>query len=276
MSKILKYALDYARHGWHVLPLNPREKTPVGRLVPQGVKNATTDERTIKNWFHKTNFNLGIATGPKSKIWVLDIDGTVGAVVWWDWEAVNGSVFTLAQRTGRIDGGKQLFFQWPQDRPVQSKTKFLPGLDSRGRGGYVVAPPSIHPSGKPYVWEGKVPINPAPDKLLDLVSTKRHPTTERYKNPIVNNSDGSNYGKVAINELFNELASCARGERDKTGYRVAVRLLELEKTGAIEPGKAEEVLRAGLARCGYLDDPRKERGEKGFQRILNSARKRIH
>jgi hypothetical protein len=48
--------------------------------------------------------------------------------------------------------GRHIFFSWP-DRPIRNSTsKIAPGIDVRGDGGYVLAPPSIHPSGKPYEW----------------------------------------------------------------------------------------------------------------------------
>lgn len=274
-DKVLKCALEYAQYGWHILPLASKGKTPIGRLVPHGVKDASRDKDVIKKWFSKTNYNVGIATGPKSGIWILDIDGPVGAVVWWDFEARHGSVFTLAQRTGRIDGGRQLFFRYPQSYIVRSKTRIVPGIDVRGEGGYVVAPPSIHESGKRYTWEGRVPINPAPSRLLKLVATKTPPTTtSRPSSPSLSKSLTTNYGKAAIDGLLEELSSCPRGGRDSTGYRVAVRLLKLEASGYVAPGTAENVLREGFAKNGYLEDKRHERGERGLQRILNSARRK--
>jgi len=277
-DKILNCALKYAKNGWFVLPLNERDKQPVGQLVPHGVKNASRDEKIIKNWFHKSNHNLGIATGPKSQIWVLDIDGPVGCLVWWDWEATNGPVFTAAQRTGRLDGGRQLIFKYPRDYTIKTRANIKTGLDVRGENGYIVAPPSIHPSGKKYRWEGRIPINHAPPKLLELVGTKKHPTTappKTSKTSRSSNSKSSNYGQAVTFQLLEELSSCGRGGRDQAGYRVAVRLLELEKSGDIEPGTAEHILYLGLDRCGYLADKRHERGERGFHRILNSAKRKI-
>ena len=278
MSKVLRYALDYARHGWHVLPLTPGDKMPFGQFAPNGVKNATTDEETIERWFSKSKCNLGIATGPQSKIWVIDIDGPVGCLVWWEWEANHGHAFTLAQRTGRHDGGRQLIFQYPEDYTIKTRANIRTGIDVRGENGYIVAPPSIHPSGSQYVWEGKIPINPAPIELLKLVGKQRLPTTAKPISSYTNrpSSSGTNYGRKVAEDLRCELSSCARGGRDQLGYRVAVRLLELEISGDIGPGTAEFILRAGLTNCGYMDDKRHERGERGLQRLLSSARRKIN
>ena len=272
-TKILKYALQYARHGWLVLPLAPKGKAPFGKLAPNGVKNASKDENTIKSWFGDGICNIGIATGGGSQIWVLDIDGPVGCLVWWDWEAKNGHVFTTAQRTGRPDGGRQLFFKYPKNHIIKSCAGIMSGIDVRGDHGYVVAPPSIHPSGRRYVWEGKAPTCTAPTKLIELVGTKRLPTSPARTRP---RSLYSNYGRKTEGQLLDDLGSCPRGGRDQKGYRVAVRMLELERSGDVPPGAAEEVLRIGLARCGFMSDERRERGERGFLRILSSAQKKIN
>jgi len=272
-DKMIHCALRYAESGWFVLPLIPRGKRPLGSLVPKGVLDASRHEQTIGTWFQGTGANLGIATGKKSGIWVLDIDGPVGSLVWWDWEAQNGHCFTLAQRTGRRDGGRQLFFNYPVGYTIKSRTGVMTGVDVRADSGYVVAPPSVHPSGKNYVWEGKVPINKAPLKLLELIGARKtHKPTSGAQNKT---SRSSNYGPTVRAGLLQELSSCPRGGRDQLAFRVATRLLELEKTGDIRGGQADEIVHIGLTRCGYIDDPRKERGERGFQRIMSSARKRI-
>ena len=272
-ARMCECAMRYAAAGWFVLPLQPRDKQPIGTLVPRGVLDATRDDKLIHKWFTSTNANIGIATGVNSKIWVLDIDGPVGALIWWDWEANNGHCFTLAQRTGRLDGGRQLFFRYPPTLIIKSQTQVMTKIDVRGDAGYIVAPPSIHPSGKRYRWEGKVPINDAPRKLLKLIGARKRPKPTSPPQDYAMKS--SNYGLKAANELLVELSSCPRGGRDQLAFRVATRLLELEHEGSIQPGTAEETLRIGLSRCGYLDDPRKERGERGLHRIMNSARRRV-
>lgn len=75
MSETLDAALDYARRGWPVLPLWPGKKIPLGTLVPNGHKDATTNEATIKQrWGSHPDANVGIRVGPESDLFVLDVD----------------------------------------------------------------------------------------------------------------------------------------------------------------------------------------------------------
>uniref|UniRef100_A0A6M3J7I6 Putative bifunctional DNA primase/polymerase n=1 Tax=viral metagenome TaxID=1070528 RepID=A0A6M3J7I6_9ZZZZ len=268
MPRNARAALAYAARGWRVLPLEPSGKTPIGRMVPHGFQDSTIEEASILAWWMEMpEANIGVATGSVSGIWVIDIDGPVGAVNWWAWEAAHGAVHSLAQRTGRDDGGRQIILAWPAGRVIRSRAGVLPGIDVRGDGGYIVVAPSVHPSGRRYVWEGKVPISEASPDLLALVGSSPAP-----KKHHVSGGASTPYGQRAADDLETELSSCPRGGRDVLAFRCAVRLIELERHGDLAIGETESVLRRSLERCGYLSDPRKERGEGGFQRVLRSAR----
>jgi len=102
--------------------------------------------------------NIGIATGPASGILVLDIDGERGRDSLRDLLSQHRLKKTLIAITGRVDdGGKQsgwhLYFKYPTGSSIGNSLGPLgDGIDVRGRGGYVVAPPSIHASGQKYRW----------------------------------------------------------------------------------------------------------------------------
>ena len=68
--------------------------------------------------------------------------------------------------------GRHLFFKWPQRDVRKSASKVAPGIDVRGTGGYIVAPPSLHPSGKRYCWsvDSANTIATAPEWLLDKIT----------------------------------------------------------------------------------------------------------
>jgi len=147
-----------------------------------GFKEATTDETKIQDWFD-TDIprNIGIATGIVSGIWVLDLD-EIGALD--ELEKQHGKLpRTPTAKTGRANGGQHFYFQYPDGIEIGSRIKNIPGIDVKGNGGYVVAPPSIHHTGKIYEWI----ISPddcefalAPQWLIDLVQSKdvvTHPTT---------------------------------------------------------------------------------------------------
>lgn len=140
---VLDEALRYAGRGWAVLPL-------VGKfpLCEHGSKDATTDEGIIRGWFARwPSANVGIATGSASGIYVIDEDAGGYATI-----ASLGLPPTLTVKTG--SGGRHFYFELPAGVVLGNTSKKLgPGVDSRGEGGYVVAPPSLHPdTGKPYTW----------------------------------------------------------------------------------------------------------------------------
>jgi hypothetical protein len=186
----LEAALHYASQGVPVLPLHHIRhdgtcscgqggkckpgKHPVAGLVRHGLKDASTDHRTIRQWFGDQRRNIGICTGPESGFFVLDCDykdgGEQGLK---DLQERGGSLpGTLAQRTG---AGKHLFFRYPADRVLKNSAKKLgQGLDIRADGGYVVAAPSTHVSGNRYAWiDCDLPdfsqVAVAPSWLVDLI-----------------------------------------------------------------------------------------------------------
>jgi hypothetical protein len=171
----LQAAQYYATRGWPVLPIKPGEKVP---MTAHGVKDATTDKSILIQWWDRCeDANIGIATGKLAGVWVLDIDGEAGDRSLTDLENKIGPLpETLEQKTG--GGGRQLFFRWPDTREIRNKQNIRPGIDVRGEGGYVVVPPSLHPSGQRYEWPhgDSTTIAAAPKAWLDLIAPiKRRP-----------------------------------------------------------------------------------------------------
>ncbi|MEG2417494.1 MAG: bifunctional DNA primase/polymerase [Eubacterium sp.] len=149
-----QWAHYYVSKGLAVFPLLPRDKKPA---TAHGFKDATTDQTTITAWWTQNpDYNIGIATGAASGgLVVIDLDinqdkGYDGRETLRDWEASNGILpETWMSITGR--GGYHLFYH---DCATNSnRTGLYEGVDIRGDGGYIVAPPSIHPNGRRYEWE---------------------------------------------------------------------------------------------------------------------------
>lgn len=165
MSVLLDAARQWAAMGIPVFPV--RGKIP---RTGHGVKDATTDEARIEAWWGEApNAGIGGATGAPCGSWVLDVDGDTGRASLAELEATHGNLpETLTCRTG--GGGEHRWFQMPEDRAVGNRAGFRPCLDVRGTGGYVVLPPSPHPSGQRYEIVVDAPIAPAPPWLLDLVA----------------------------------------------------------------------------------------------------------
>ena len=167
MDEMLDYALEYARIGMAVFPVNSLKKP----YIPNGFLKATTDEAQIETWWHKwPEANIGIATGKLSNgICVIDLDldeekGKNGIKTLREWEALHGTFPpSWLAITGR--GGWHYYFR--ADEEVKCRINMLPGIDIRGDGGYVVAPPSIHSNGNQYRWSKNLSPYEIPIKLMD-------------------------------------------------------------------------------------------------------------
>lgn len=165
-TAIVQHALSYARKGMPVFPCD-KEKRPLTR---RGFYSASLDEEQIRAWFDAPDPPaIGIPTGETSGIWVLDVDmknGKDGAASLDKLTAQHGS---LPDTTTSLTptGGSHYVWRW--QRQIRCSTDKLGiGLDVRGDGGYIVAPPSITGDGE-YHWEASSNgIAPAPDWLENL------------------------------------------------------------------------------------------------------------
>ena len=162
------HALQYAGSGLRVLPLHAVTPTGCACGKPEcsspgkhprnfnGATGGTVDSATIRQWWTKwPSANIGIATGPESGLLVLDIDGVAG---WDSLDALGVPRPPLSVLTGRVESNGDrvsghCYFRWPHGTMMGSSVANLGrGLDVRGKGSYVVAPPSTHASGAPYEW----------------------------------------------------------------------------------------------------------------------------
>jgi hypothetical protein len=164
-----KHALALARRGMAVLPCVARDKTP---LTEHGCKDASKNPEVVARWWdQEPDANIGLATGAVSHCFVLDIDGEEGESALAKLEAEHGQLpSTVESITG--GGGRHLFFETPDALIRNSAGKVGSGIDVRGEGGYVVVPPSMHPSGRAYAWsvDSAKNLAPAPAWLLAKVN----------------------------------------------------------------------------------------------------------
>jgi len=184
MSNVfLDAAIEYASKGMAVFPLKPRAKEPLTR---HGVKDATTNFNTIESWWTKhPNANIGIACGMKSGgLLVIDLDekpnGISGSDTLHNWERENGSLpETVRSITGK--GGAHILYRI--DHVEKNKVNLLEGVDIRSDDGYIVAPPSIHPNGRPYEWEydpEEYEIATADETVMKLLSVGKKPALDKF------------------------------------------------------------------------------------------------
>lgn len=147
-NDLLNAALNYASIGWHIFPCRPGLKVP---LTSNGVKDATTDAETIKAWWTRwPNANIALACGPKSGVYVVDLDydEEKGVNGWDTLKGLPDLPDTVNQNSPR--GGAHFLYR--TDNPPRNKNSFLPGIDIRSEGYYIMLAPSVHPNGKLYAW----------------------------------------------------------------------------------------------------------------------------
>ncbi len=153
-------------------------KHPDTRHAPHGVKDASKDWETIKRWLNPDAYiNIGIATGTESGFFALDIDPRHNG---------DETIVKLQTRHGYLPntvrfqtggGGEHILFRYPGIHIPNAVGKIGKGIDVRGDGGYIVAPPSIHASGRPYAIDVDAhpedyAIAEAPTWLLEAILDK--------------------------------------------------------------------------------------------------------
>lgn len=162
---VAEAAHAYAARGWSVIPMQARGKRPL--VVWREFQQRIADAEEIDRWFrHWPEANLGLVTGRISGLVVVDVDAAHGgpdsvAAL----EALHGPLPpTVEAATG--GGGRHLYYAHP-GMAVANRVGLRPGIDLRGDGGCVVAPPSVHPSGRRYAWvagraPGEIALAPPP------------------------------------------------------------------------------------------------------------------
>jgi hypothetical protein len=161
---MLSSALRLARNGMAVFPCRVRDKRPA---TANGCTDATPDQEQIKAWWQQDeNFNIGIATGDKSGVFVVDVDNEDGFAALAKMGVMPDTVAAVTAN------GEHFYFKMPDCDLRNSVRKIAAGVDIRANGGYVLAPPSVHPSGKRYAWsvDSARVCASAPGWLLDKLT----------------------------------------------------------------------------------------------------------
>jgi hypothetical protein len=186
MNALGEVALCYAVRGWHVLPLhnavagggcscgragcNSPGKHP---RTKRGCKDASADPKQIEAWWGRwPGANIRIATGRSSGLLVIDLDSLQGLAAFKRIHVAHGAQplpHTPVVVTGR---GWHIYLVLPPGNgrmPCRAGKGSEQGMDVRADGGYVVAPPSIHPSGHIYRWDFSLCDGSANPPLFALV-----------------------------------------------------------------------------------------------------------
>jgi hypothetical protein len=263
---MLASALDYARRGWQVLPLEPAGKRPLGALVPHGLKEATTDETTIRQWWTtEPNANVGIATGAVSGLVVIDVDGADGAQELRELVDQHGRFKATWARTG--SGGWHAYLQYPGVEVRNSAGKLGPGLDVRGDGGYVVAPPSIHPCGGRYTWRNAIHgshLPPMPPWLLALLKPPE-PEPPRTRGFTIHPPAATKYANAAVEGEAREVADASVGQRNHRLNVAAFKLGGLVAAGMVSESEVEHILTVAAQAAGLSEQEARQTIRSGLR-----------
>jgi hypothetical protein len=173
-------AVDLAREGFYVLRVRPGDKRP----LDEWKDTMTNDVSKVYKLWSEGEFNVGVAAMP-SGVFAIDVDGPTGEAELARLEADNGRLpITMEVRTPGRGGGRHLYFAAPEG--MQLLPRLRPGLDIK-HNGYLLAPPSRHPTGGTYRWERKTKPAAAPKwliamaerKVYDDLPEREHPPSQR-------------------------------------------------------------------------------------------------
>jgi hypothetical protein len=231
-------------------------KHPLGSLVPHGVKEATTNRaRVLAWWTQQPQANIGLATGHQFD--VMDVDGPIGA------QAVRAFASEHALHSSgplvRTGGGGWHFYLAPAGSG--NRASVLKHVDWRGRGGYVVAPPSRHRSGHPYQWVAGRDLDTAlpgvPAALLQRLQDRQADRPAPVASVAVGDRPGPRYGQAALAQELARVAIAPHGQRNQRLWEAARNLYNLVATGALDDQQVHQGLLQAAERCGLLaDEPR--------------------
>lgn len=285
----LEAALEYARQGFSVIPLHginnegkctcgrpncaSAGKHPIASSWKRLQTQALTEVELRAVYGRYPRANVGIVTGSISGVVVLDIDGLQGIAstvgLFGGDEVISGP----AVKTG--GGGYHLYYLCGEEA-LPNFARKLPGLDFRGEGGYVVAPPSRHHSRNYYEWvegcaldEREVPSIAEPVLGLfqrpaaDVADVARPPGQRDFALAEVSGASPA-YGRAALQAECQNLARAPIGAQENTLNTVALKIGGLVGSGHLDRDVAIRALtEAGLSMSNETGRPPWTRDEIG-------------
>ena len=245
-----------SRLGLRVFPLTPGAGLPALKAWPD---IATTDVDVIQGWWSGEygGYGVGVATGPESNIFVVDIDvkhGVDGYDTWVNLVLKHGPIpNTLMVQTR--SGGAHVYFRWAEGVANSTGTtnRLGPGLDVRGHHGYVRAPGWDGYQVIRYEGERRTHIGNAPAWLVELAQKRKYEREGEAMRTQVRDSSWARYqtGR-ALETLENAPAGTRNDALNKTAFRLAAADVLLE-------AEAWEACWAIMARIGGGDKARERR-----------------
>jgi Bifunctional DNA primase/polymerase, N-terminal len=261
-------ALDYAARGIPVLPVHCPTIRPgrqvacscvdpacgsIGKhpITQHGLKDASSNREQVEWWWRRfPHANIGLATGHLFD--VLDVDGPTGerSIAHLSAKQPFGPPGPVV-RTGR--GGWHVYLA-----PTglgNTKQRGMEQVDWRGLGGYVLAPPSRHATGRRYRWvrDLDTPIPEVPPALREWLERPQpaQPAAPPSVRPL---APGHPYGQRALAARLAEVAWAPKGDRNRTLYVAGLRLFSLVAGGVLDRAQVEAGLLAAAERSGLLTE----------------------
>lgn len=249
MSDLHDAAQHYASLGWPVFPCQPGGKAPI---TVHGCHDATCDYRQLDRWWRaRPAANIGLATGHRFD--ALDIDSPDALETITELYGPDAVPTTTTVATAK---GWHLYVT-PTGHG--NRAGLLAGVDYRGRGGYVIAPPSIHPSGATYRFTARDPLADAlvcahgpvrtstlaaaPAWLMGLLEPPPRAVDETSRlRQVCADGRAVRYGSAALHGEAEAVAAAPEGQRNDTLNRAAFRVGQLVAAGLIEPTRAADIL----------------------------------
>lgn len=266
MSDLTESALELAGLGVAVFPLLPGLKVPATKA---GFKAATTDPAKVERWWsHNPEFNIGVATGASGLV-VVDLDAKDVAVTV---EVVDGHPEMVATGTNgpatwcrmladlnepwpdttevETPNGAHLYFDAPEAESVpNSVSRIGAGIDVRGDGGYVVAPPSLV-DGATYTWSNVTdPLLALPGWVLEL-ARKPRPSARWTSARSASRRDAGRYATTALDAECGRVATAPEGTRNHQLNEAAFNLGQLVTAGQLTESEVLERLTVAAERSG--------------------------
>jgi hypothetical protein len=292
---MLHFALDYAHRGFPVFPCNPANKAPFPRADVDavsgetvegtgGFKKASRDPEQIKAWWEEfSNAMIGIPTGSRSGIWAVDPDAPKpprnidGRENWAKLSKKNGGhQHTHTHNTP--GGGQHIVFAYRADKPVTNREGGLArlGINVRGEGGYIIAPPSMNADGKEYEYDEPLDVfqfAEAPSWLYDLILMAPS-ISERASAHVRLPADGPpgshahrRYAEAAMRGEADDLAHTLTGARNIELNNAALKLGTLVAAKALTESEVIGVLLDASKANGLVAD----HGERAALATINSG-----
>ena len=257
MNKTLQAAFEYVeKYGFSVIPLIPGEKKPLIDWKEYQTRKPTRTE--MMSWWGKNpKANIGIVCGKVSNLFVVDFDKYAD-----DYneekarEVIPDPIKTPTVKTAR--NGLHYYFDNPE-KDYSIKARLLPGIDYRGNGGFVVAPPSVNGNGN--TWEWTLPLStkrlPVPDPFILILNNAVNNTLKYYK------------GETTLSRQLSSLSSNVvkmfeLGRRDEDLFHTANILTK----GGMPEEEQAQILERLILSWGENPDP------KWIQDKIQSALKR--